>query len=447
MADIYAALAQKILALCGGAANIAQAACCMTRLRITLKDKNFADLDAVKKLDMVKGVVYGARQAQIILGAGVAAKTAAAFNALLAAQKPQSGAALKEQIKQKNQTPFKLALRKLADIFIPLIPAFIGCGLILSVNNILIKYNPAWAQGGLSQIFAVMGGAVNFGLSVFVGVNAAKEFGGSPVIGGVMAVILTNPALAGTEFLGAFLTPGRGGIIAVIMVVLAASFLERKIRQIMPAALDLFLTPFLVILITGLFALSVLQPLGGWIADAVVNAVNLAVAKGGFVAGFVLAFGFLPLVMTGLHQGLVPIHAQLIAAYGYTVLFPILAMAGAGQAGAALYVLLKTKNKRLKKITLSALPVGFLGIGEPLIFGVTLPLGRPFLAACIGGGFGGALAAFWGIGSFTPGGISGIPLAPLTTAAAKYLLCLAAGYIGGFAAAWLIGFEDPIDAV
>ena len=452
LTDKYTETAKAVLPLAGGRENISEVTSCMTRLRLTVKNKDKVDFEEIKKIDGVKGVVFISGQAQIILGQGAAAKTEEAFKMVAGFDEATSSLAanlsgndLKERIKKKNETAFKLLLKKIANIFIPLIPAFIACGLLLAVNNIIVKYDPAWADTNYARLIAIFGGAVTFGLNIFAGINAAREFGGSPMLGGVLAVILTNPALANIELFGAPLVPARGGIIAVIMVVALGAWLERKIRSKMPDALDLFATPFLVVSITGIAAVIVIQPLGGWIADMIVTGVNISIEKGGIFSGFLLAFGFLPLVMTGLHQGLVPIHAQLIAEYGYTILFPILAMAGAGQVGAAFYVFLKTRNKRLKKTTISALPVGILGVGEPLIFGVTLPLGRPFIAACAGSGFGGALVAYCGVGSFTPGGLSGLPLAPLTTNAIAYLAGISAGYVFGFLAAMIIGFEDPIE--
>ena len=456
MLNKYTEIAEAIVPLAGGRENISEVASCMTRLRLTVKNKEIVSFEEIKKIEGVKGAIFISGQAQIILGQGVAAKTEEAFRraagfedvipSLTAINQGfPGGNDLKERIKRKNETPFKLLLKKIANIFIPLIPAFIACGLLLAVNNIIGKYNPAWADTSYAQLIAIFGGAVTFGLNIFAGTNTAKEFGGSPMLGGVLAVILTNPALANIVLFGKPLVPARGGVIAVIMVVALAAWLERKIRSRMPDALDLFATPFLVVLITGIAAVIAIQPIGGWIADMIVTGVNFSIEKGGIFSGFLMAFGFLPLVMTGLHQGLTPIHAQLIAEYGFTILFPILAMAGAGQVGAAFYVFLKTRNKRLKKTAMSALPVGILGVGEPLIFGVTLPLGRPFIAACVGSGFGGALVAWFGVGSFTPGGLSGLPLAPLTTNAGVYLAGILAGYVFGFLAAMITGFEDPVE--
>ncbi|MCL2888265.1 MAG: PTS transporter subunit EIIC [Elusimicrobia bacterium] len=437
--------AEEILTLAGGKANIAGVACCMTRLRVTVKQQAAVKRDAIKKLDYVQGFVENGNQVQIILGPGHASKIADAFAKITGRALGTASIAytLKEELQAKNQTPVKIFLKRIANIFIPLIPAFIGCGLIMAVNNILIKFVPGWEATEYAHILAVFGGAVLAGLNIFVGINAAREFGASPMIGGVMAVILTSPALSGIKLLGFQLVPGRGGVIAVLLVVAFSSWLEGRVRKFVPGVLDLFLTPLIVIIVAGTLAIFVLQPAGGQISDWIVLAVNFAIQKGGFVSGFLLASLFLPLVMLGLHQGLAPIHAQLIASYGYTVLFPILAMAGAGQVGAAFAVLFKTKNAKLKKTISSALPVGILGVGEPLIYGVTLPLGKPFLAACIGGGIGGGFVAQFGVGATVIGGISGIPLTPLTTAPVIYLLGILIAYVSGFIISWFMGFEDP----
>lgn len=209
-------------------------------------------------------------------------------------------------------------------------------------------------------------------------------------------------------------------------------------------ALDLFLTPLLVLIISGFLALFVLQPLGGIISDGIASGAKLALAHGGSLVGLILSAAFLPLVMTGLHQGLIPIHMELIASTGVTVLLPILAMAGAGQVGATLAVWCKTKNQKLIHIIKSGIVVGFLGIGEPLIYGVTLPLFRPFIAACIGGSLGGAFVATFKLGA-TGIGISGLPLTLLiSNGMLLYLVGILISYVGGFVATWLIGFDDSV---
>ncbi|VTP74653.1 EIIBC-MurNAc [Leclercia adecarboxylata] len=131
------------------------------------------------------------------------------------------------------------------------------------------------------------------------------------------------------------------------------------------------------------------------ISESIAHGASWAIDRGGFLVGGILSGTFLPLVLTGLHQGLVPIHVELVQAHGYNALLPILAMAGVGQIGAAIAVLMKTRNERLKKGDQRGAAGRLLGIGEPLIFGVTLPLGKPFIGACLGGAIGGALISYW----------------------------------------------------
>ena len=303
------------------------------------------------------------------------------------------------------------------------------------------RLDPQLAGHAFFQTLGLAGNAVFWAMNLFVGWNAAKEFGGSPVLGGVLGALISHPGLAGITLYGQALIPGRGGVVAVLLAAALGALLEKRIRKLVPEALDLFLTPFLVLGIMAFATLFVFQPLGGWAAEGIGYAATEAVSRGGAFTGFVLGGLFLPLVMLGVHQGLTPIHAQLIAQYGYTILLPILAMAGGGQVGAALAVYARTRDPRIRKVVASALPVGFLGVGEPLIYGVTLPLGRPFIGACIGGACGGAVQAAFQVGAAALG-ISGLPLAPSTTNVPVYLLGLLVSYAAGFAATWVLGFEE-----
>ena len=436
--------------------NILSAANCMTRLRLRLAEKNDAMLDGIKGIEGVLGIHDTGEELQIILGPGKAAAVTECFKAVMesasdsvgkgseGAGKPQigDGKALHAQIRAKNATPIKLFFRRIASIFLPLIPGFIACGLLTGCLAISAKVDPTLSTSPLWNLLATAGNAVFWGMNLFVGYNAAKEFGGTPIIGGLLGAFISHPGLASISFGDAHLLPGRGGVIAVIMVAAFAAWLEKKCHRIIPEMFDLFLTPFLTVVLSACVAAFILQPVGGLLSDAIGGAVTGTIRSGGALTGFILAGCWLPLVMLGIHQSFTPIHADLLANYGVTVLLPVLAMAGAGQVGASLAVYFKTKNKFLKKTIISALPVGIMGVGEPLIYGVTFPLGRPFIAACIGGAFGGALEAAYMVGARSMG-ISGLPLAPTTDNIPVYLLGILLAYIAGFTAAWLMGFEDP----
>ena len=446
-----------------GADNVTDAVHCMTRLRITVRAVT-ATKEQLQRLPGVKGVLFpAAGQIHVVLGPGKAAAVTAAFNELrhgagaaAPADSPEApsvspsaspsvaqlaqgaapgdGKALHEAIRARNRrSVWKQALQHIGHIFLPLIPAFIGCGLLAGLLSLLL---PA------VQYLRLAGGTVYVVLNTFTGLYAAKEFGGTPALGGVLAALLTAPGLADIRLFGEALIPGRGGVFAALAIGFASATVERFLRRHVPESLDLFLTPLGTLFAVALGALFVFQPLGGWLSDALRVFALTALERGGAGTGFVLGGVFLPVVMAGVHHGITPINLDLLATTGTTLLLPICAMAGAGQVGAALAVYLKTRNQPLKKSILSALPVGLLGIGEPLIYGVTLPLGRPFLAACFGGACGGAWQAFAATGAYAIG-ISGLPLAASVTRPGAYLAGVAIAYVTGFAAACLLGFDDP----
>ncbi len=447
-------LASRILQGVGGEANISKLENCMTRVRVEVLDEQLLDLTSLKTLDGIKGYLKQGDQHQFIVGPGAAAKVVDAMRLQLTPARPNGGgetdiARNKANAKAKYSAPMSGALRKLADVFIPLIPAFIASGLIMGIINLLkrpdIAGSIATDYPNILGLLAVFGGAVFAIMNILVGVNAARVFGGSQAMGGVMAGILSSPALAQITLFGETLQPGRGGVIAVLLVVALMCWLEKRLREGLPESVELILNPLITTLITATLAIIILQPLGGYISDGIAHGVNIAIDKGGLLVGAILAGAFLPLVLSGLHQGLVPIHVELIQAHGSNPLLPILAMAGVGQVGAAIAVYMKTRNARLKKVIKGALPVGILGIGEPLIFGVTLPLGRPFIGACLGGAVGGALICYWKVATVITFGISGLPLA-LTIVSGKVMLYLAGLVItvlAGFIFTWMMGFNDP----
>ncbi|MCW6542660.1 PTS transporter subunit EIIC [Yersinia ruckeri] len=452
--DKSTVLAQQILAGIGGETNIIKLENCMTRVRIEVKDEDQLDLHQLKQLPGVKGYIKQGDQHQFIVGPGAASKVVERMRSLLTEPQDHTGEAdtikrNKAQAKVKYAAPMSGALKKLADVFIPLIPAFIASGLIMGIVNILkrpdISGDLALQYPNVLGLLAIFGSAVFAIMNILVGVNAARVFGGSQAMGGVMAGILSSPALAQITLFGEALQPGRGGVIAVLLVVALMCWIEKILRNRLPESIELIVNPLLTTLITASLAILLLQPLGGYISEVITHGVNLAIDRGGLLVGAILSGLFLPLVLSGLHQGLVPIHVELVQAHGSNPLLPILAMAGVGQIGAALAVLMKTRNTRLKKVIKGALPVGILGIGEPLIFGVTLPLGKPFIGACLGGAIGGALISYWKVATVITFGISGLPLA-LTIISGKvmlYLLGMVVTILAGFIFTWFMGFNDP----
>ncbi|MDX3500996.1 PTS transporter subunit EIIC [Streptomyces sp. ATCC51928] len=471
--DKNRATAAAILPLVGGAANVASIAHCMTRLRLGLHDRSLVDDEALKALPAVMGVVEDDTY-QIVLGPGTVARVTPEFEQLVEEERetapaPASGpggpaaassddlaaqgAAIKAQQKTKNATPFKLFLRKIANIFVPLIPALIGCGIIAGLNGLLV--NLEWLPAVTPALAAMASGFMAL-IAVFVGYNTAKEFGGTPILGGAVAAIIVFPGVANIDAFGQTLSPGQGGVLGALGAAVLAVYVEKWCRRWVPEALDVLVTPTLTVLISGLVTIFGLMYVAGEISSAIGTFADWLLSNGGAGAGFVLGGLFLPLVMLGLHQALIPIHTTLIEQQGYTVLLPILAMAGAGQVGAAMAVYFRLpRNESIRRTIKSALPAGLLGVGEPLIYGVSLPLGRPFITACVGGAFGGGFVGLFNqlgdtVGS-TAIGPSGWALFPLLdgnhglgSTIAIYGGGLLVGYVAGFLATYFFGFGKDL---
>ncbi|TGB06670.1 PTS transporter subunit EIIC [Streptomyces sp. MZ04] len=461
------ATAAAILPLVGGAQNVTSIAHCMTRLRLSLADRSLVDDEALKALPAVLGVVEDDTY-QIVLGPGTVARVTPEFETLVEEGRSQApapehaptadelaaqGAAIKEARKAKNATPFKLFLRRIANIFVPLIPALIGCGIIAGINGLLI--NLEWLPSITPALAAIASGFMAL-IAVFVGFNTAKEFGGTPILGGAVAAIIVFPGVTNIEAFGQKLSPGQGGVLGALGAAVLAAYVEKWCRRWVPEALDVLVTPTITVLLSGLVTIFGLMFLAGEVSTGIGTAADWLLDNTGAFAGLVLGGLFLPLVMLGLHQALIPIHTTLIEQQGYTVLLPILAMAGAGQVGCAIAVFKRLRHNTSIRTTIkSALPAGFLGVGEPLIYGVSLPLGRPFITACVGGAAGGAFIGFFSmigekVGS-TAIGPSGWALFPLLDGnkglgltVAVYGGGLLVGYLVGFFATYFFGFSKQM---
>lgn len=436
-------LAEVILDKAGGKDNIAVLANCMTRLRLTLKDSKLVDKAALKKIKGVMGIVEQAGQVQIILGPGTVNKVAAEMGHLtgITINEVDEVTLRKEELKAKNSTPFKLFLKKIANIFTPLIPAFVGCGIIYGVAKVLESLNVI--DNNTYNVLYTIGKAIFLYMNIIVGINTAKEFGGSQSLGASIAGILSAPSLSKIWINGKTLTPEEGGIIAVLLACALGATLEKKLRKVMPSVIDLMVTPTLVLLIIGVGSLFIFHPLGAFLSAKLTWLVNTSIGGAKALSGALLSVTFLPLVMTGLHRVLTPVETSLLKATGLDLLRPILAMAGAGQVGAGIAIYMKTKNKRLKNIIASSLPIGMLGVGEPLMFGVTLPLGKPFITACIGSALGGIYVAVTGVAS-TGIGLSGLPLTLLipSNSMVNYLIGTLLAYAGGFLCTYFTKWQD-----
>lgn len=476
MAKITEQLIASILQLVGNKNNVQNCGNCMTRLRLTLNNDQLIEHDKLKALPGVLGVINTDDQLQIILGPGKAQTAAEMMNLMINSQADDSAEPAdlrsvtsdnKQKMKAKQTSVVHQFLAKFATIFTPLIPGFIAAGMLLGFATLIEQSLLAGAAEKNATIVHIVGYMKIFGkglftfLPILIGYNAQKAFGGSGVNGAIIASLFllgyspnaTVGYFSGIDnFFGMGIDP-RGNIIGVLIAAILGAWIERQVRKIIPDNLDMILTSLLTLLITGALTFTVIMPFGGELFKGM-SWLFLHLNGNPFGCA-ILAGLFLIAVVFGVHQGFIPVYFALMDVQGFNSLFPILAMAGGGQVGAALALYFRSaKNSATRIQVKGAIIPGLLGVGEPLIYAVTLPRVKPFVTACLGGACGGffiGLVAWLGlpVGLNTVFGPSGLVSLPLMTShegiyagMGVYAVGIVISYASGFILTWFFGHKD-----
>lgn len=475
--SMYTDKTEQLIAGLGGMENITSVTNCMTRVRVVVRSEDPVDEAALRALKDVMGIVHDRdRYYEIVVGPGKSRKYADQCHELgipAAADDAGGGAGAGAGAGKKagGSVPIKKtqkdgrvkkALKTLGDIFVPLIPGIITAGLCAGfaalIAQLIPNYDHIKTWNIIYNLLTLISTSFMTYLTAWAGYRAAERFGATPILGGMLGMITSLDGINTiSKLLGLFdsqnelnsiLRMGKGGVLAVIVGVYLLSIVEKKIRKRMPESIDVIFTPLLTLLICVVPYVLVIMPALGYVSSGIVWVFSqLCLSKSiivRIIAGFVSAALFLPLVAAGMHHGLVALYSVQLQEIGYITLYPALAMAGAGQVGASIALWIKAKrvgNKELGSVIAGALPAGFLGIGEPLIYGVTLPLGKPFITAGIGAGFGGALVMAMEVGSTTwgPSGLLGVFVmtnGPL--GAIKSVLVYVAGLVVSYIASFII---------
>ena len=410
---------KKLLEYVGGRENIAAVSHCVTRMRFVLNDPSKADTEAIESLSSAKGTFTQAGQFQVIIGNEVSTF----YNdfAEVAGIEGVSKEAVKKAAMQ-NQTLIQRIMSSLAEIFAPLIPAIIVGGLILGFRNIigeialfdggtktLTQISVFWA--GINSFLWLIGEAVFHFLPVCIVWSITKKMGTTQALGIVLGITLVSPQLlnaysvattAAAEIpkwnFGLFQVDMIGYQAQVLPAVLAGFtlvYLERFFRKICPAMISMIVVPFCSLLISVAVAHGILGPIGWKIGAVISDCVNAGLTspfKGVFAGIF--GFFYAPLVITGLHHMSNAIDLQLIADFGGTTLWPMIALSNIAQGSAVLAMILLQKNDaKAKEVSVPACISCYLGVTEPAMFGVTLKLKYPFYAAMAGSAAGSAYLA------------------------------------------------------
>ncbi|MFJ5624835.1 PTS transporter subunit EIIC [Peribacillus loiseleuriae] len=401
-----------------GEDNIESYVHCATRLRFSIKDREKIDDEAIEKIDEVKGVFFNAGQYQVILGTGTVNKVYSALRGNQADQENEQPK--KEDTSNKKDKGIRRAVRTLADIFIPIIPIIAATGLFLGLKGVLFSDAVLGLMGMsiddipdyLPTLISVLTDTAFAFLPALICWSAFRHFGGMPIIGFVVGLMLVSPALpnayavadinSGVEPIMAFgfipVVGYQGSVLTALVVGILGAKLERKLRAVMPNALDLIFTPFLVLLTMMVTGLLILGPLLHFVEMGLVNVITQLIHAPFGIGGLFIGFLYPLAVMTGMHHLFIAIETTLLANTGFNPLITLCAMYGFANAGTCLGITIKAKKSTVKVTGLSATLTQLLGVSEPALFGVVMRYSMKPLYVMIGcSAIGGAILSILNI--------------------------------------------------
>lgn len=470
MKNKYQEAAKEILEVLHGSNNIISAAHCATRLRLVLKDEGIVDLEALEKIEVVKGHFHNAGQFQIIIGAGTVDEVYKEFVQLAGIQEATK-ADVKKQADEK-MNPVQKIVKMLSDVFVPIIPALVASGLLMGLNNILTAQDLFFAGkslidaypnlADLASLINMFANAAYTFLPVLIGFSATKMFGGNPYLGAVIGMIMVHPDLLNAYGYGQAvlddtvpvwhifgLTIEKVGYQGTVLPVLASSFIlawsEKRLHRIIPEALDNLVTPLLSIFITGILTFFVIGGVMRSAGDLLTNGILWLHDSLGIAGGAIFGFLYAPLTMTGMHHSLLPIDIQLIAAGG-SFLLAIAACNNVAQGGATLAAMFISDDKKTKSIAASSGVSALLGITEPAMFGINLKMKYPFYAAMTGSAVGCAYVTLTNVVNVSPGaaGIIGF-VCVQNSSMLNFMIGVIISFIVGFAATFVLAKSKQLN--
>lgn len=494
----YKKIAKEVVEAIGGQENIQSFAHCATRLRVMVKDEEKINKAAVENVDLVKGAFFNSGQYQIIFGTGTVNKV---YEEVV--QLGVSGAATTAEVKEeakKQGNVFQRVSRTFGDVFVPIIPVLVATGLFMGLRGLLTNGTFLGLFSATADMIdpnfllwtQVLTDTAFIFLPALVSWSAFKVFGGSPVIGLVLGLMLVSTALPNAyavagraiqysvetaavsdalkqisegvlnsyqfttsvtatpttalTFFGFIPVVGyQGTVLPAFFVGMIGANLEKWLRKRMPDALDLLVTPFLTFLVMsvlGLFAIGpVFHAIEEYVLAGTVWILNLPFGLAGVIVGGLQQV----VVITGVHHIFNFLETQLLSTTGANPFNPLISAATAGQVGAVLAVAFKTKDTKLKALALPSALSAALGITEPAIFGVNLRFGKPFVMGLVGGAVGGFIASLFKLAA-TGMSVTVLPgiLVFLNEQLPLYLVSIVVAGAISFALTYTIGYNDEM---
>lgn len=449
----YKKTAAEILKLVGGEKNVASVTNCMTRLRFNLNDAKLADVDAIKRIRGVQGVVTKNGQFQVVIGTDVGN----------VCEEIKKLGKFEENAKADGEEKTGIVAAffgTLTAIFQPIIPALAGSGMIKALLALLVALKLVDAGSQTYQIFNAFGDALFTFLPFILAFSAAKRFKCNPYVSAVLAGVLLHSSFTGLNtgdpvrlfgFIPVTMVAYSGSVVPILLIVWVQSYIEKIANKISPKPVKIFLAPMLTIIVTGIIGITIAGPLGNLVGQVIAIGFNWLNDYAGWVIPALMGT-FCPFfVMTGMHYCFAPIQTIQYATLGYgTILGPGMLASNIAQGTAALVVGFKSKNRDLKQLGFSSGVTGLMGITEPALYGVNLRLKKPLYASMIGGCAAGLYAGITGIHTFssTTAGIFALPVyiggegfGNVINAAVTIVISMVVTAI----AALIIGFDDPAE--
>ncbi|UXR86636.1 PTS system trehalose-specific EIIBC component [Staphylococcus felis] len=423
---------RDIVKAIGGEDNLQSATHCMTRLRLVLNDDSKVDKEKLDQNPLVKGQFKADHQYQIVIGPGTVDEV---YKVLI--NETGTDEVSKDEAKAqaaKKGKPLQRLIKLLGDIFIPILPAIVTAGLLLGINNVLtmplINKSPSIIErvpqiADFANIINVIATTAFIFLPALVGWSAMRVFGGNPVLGLVLGLVLMHPQLLSQYDIGKVdqiptwnifglkieQLNYQGQVLPVLLAAYVLANIEKGLNKVVHDSIKLLVVGPVALLITGFLAFLIIGPVALVIGKGITDAVTFLFQNAGWFGGAIYGLIYAPLVITGLHHMFLAVDFQLIGSdIGGTYLWPILAMSNIAQGSAAFGAWYIYKKRRLEKeqgLAITSGVSGFLGVTEPAMFGVNLPLKYPFIAAIVTSMCVGALIG--GSGVIGKVGVGGLP--------------------------------------
>lgn len=431
---------KDIISAIGGKDNVSAATHCVTRLRLALKDDSKVDKAALDKINLVKGSFAANNQFQIVIGPGTVDEAYKVF-----VDETGVGESSKDDVKAaaaEKMNPLQRAIKTLGDVFIPLLPAIVTAGLLLGLSNLLLDPGVFYDKKSVVDVFPQFKGIAEIikliavtpfhFLPALIGWSAMRVFGGSPILGLVLGLVLVNPALASQYGLADAETGKLNEIptwdvfglkvqqlnyAAQVLPILIATWclaqVERFLNKRVHDSIKMLVVGPVALLLVGFLSFIIIGPVAFWLGNQITGFVQMIFENAGWLGGLIYGLVYAPLVITGLHHMFLAVDFQLMSSpLGGTYLWPILAISNISQGSAAFAAWFLYKRKKMVKeegLALTSGISGWLGVTEPAMFGVNIPLKYPFIAAVLTTGLVGAIFGSQQVlGKVGVGGLPGI---------------------------------------